>query len=450
MVFGFFPVRHRYLIAISLVLLVTSFLVLIRMRSNPEGAILPLNLISGLALIYPLVMILGIQISSAQSKISIKQQASNPSLPASAIPMLDTKAIGYQPDIYYIILDSYTNANVLEQCFSYDNSKFLDQLRELGFYVANDSRTNFTITDLSLASSLNMNYPQQMGAKPEDAANFAILANWIRDSVVLKALKQSGYKTVGFDSGYTPTDWTDANYYFSPEKGLKKFIGSINPFESMLMETSAGIILYDSRQQLPGSIKMILDSAYMLHRERILNTFQALESVPDIQEPTFAFAHILAPHNPFVFGPNGEFVPRNVPFTLNDDQNITSGFRYKRQYTDQVTYLNTRTIEVIQAILKKSSKPPIIIIQGDHGASRWITSKSGRSDILNAYYIPFKTDSLYQKITPVNSFRVIFNSAYNTSLPLLKDQTFYTTHSTIDTLLPVGSSKKKCNPAYMR
>ena len=107
---------------------------------------------------------------------------------------MDTKTIGYKPDIYYIILDSYTRADVLQECFSYDNSEFLDQLRGLGFYVADKSRTNFTITDLSLASSLNMDYPSQMGAKPEDAANNAMLAYWIRNSKVQKALKNIGYQ----------------------------------------------------------------------------------------------------------------------------------------------------------------------------------------------------------------------------------------------------------------
>ena len=374
----------------------------------------------------------------------------DPNVPSASIPVLDTKTIGYKPDIYYIILDSYTRADVLQECFSYDNSEFLDQLRELGFYVADKSRTNFTITDLSLASSLNMDYPSQIGAKPEDAANNAMLAYWIRNSTVLNALKKIGYKTVAFDTGYSPTDWADADHYFSPAKGINRFLSGINSYESMLMETSAGVILFETRRYLPNSLKMMLDSAYMLHRARILNIFQELGSVADIDEPTFTFAHILAPHNPFVFGPQGEYVSRNVPFTLNDDQAIKSGYRYIREYSDQVTYINTRTIEAVKAILERSSKPPIIIIQGDHGASRWVTSKAGRSDILNAYYIPVKAEGLYEKITPVNSFRVVFNSVYNTSLPLLKDQTFYTTHSTIDTLLPVGNSKRMCNPAYQK
>jgi hypothetical protein len=450
LLFGFIPIRIRYLIVICILLIGIAVWLLSRRRSKLDGAILPLNLISGLSLIYPLIVIIGLQITTARSTARIIQQASNSSSPTKDLPILDTTKSGYKPDIYYIILDSYTNGDVLKDCFAYDNSGFIDQLQKLGFYVATESRTNFTITDLSLASSLNMNYPQEMGSKPTDAADNTILANWIQDSMVQKALKKAGYKTVAFDNGYSPTDLINSDYYFSPEKGINKYLGGINPFESMLLKTTGGIILYEARDQLPNSIKMMLDSAFMLHRTRILNILQSLESVPDISEPTFTFAHILAPHNPFVFGPQGEYVSRNTPFTLNDDQEIKSGFKYISGYVDQVTYLNTRMIEIVKTILAKSSNPPIIIIQGDHGPSKWVTSKNGRSYILNAYFIPEGYKELYPEISPVNSFRVIFNSVFGTSLPLLKDETFFTTHSTIDKLLPVGKEEQKCNPEFVK
>ena len=49
-----------------------------------------------------------------------------------------------------------------------------------------------------------------------------------------------------------------------------------------------------------------------------------------------------------------------------------------------------------------------------------------RASILNAYYMPQgKTDLLYPAITPVNSFRVIFNTYFGTNYRLLPDQTYY-------------------------
>ena len=49
-----------------------------------------------------------------------------------------------------------------------------------------------------------------------------------------------------------------------------------------------------------------------------------------------------------------------------------------------------------------------------------------RLSILNAYYVNDQAkSSLYPSITPVNSFRVIFNSLFNTKIPLLDDTSYY-------------------------
>ena len=37
--------------------------------------------------------------------------------------------LGYAPDIYYIILDAYGRADVLEEMFGYDNTPFLQFAR---------------------------------------------------------------------------------------------------------------------------------------------------------------------------------------------------------------------------------------------------------------------------------------------------------------------------------
>jgi len=62
------------------------------------------------------------------------------------------------PDIYYIILDRYASASTLKEVYDFDNSEFLNYLSGKGFYVANESRANYTKTRSSLASSLNMDY----------------------------------------------------------------------------------------------------------------------------------------------------------------------------------------------------------------------------------------------------------------------------------------------------
>ena len=47
-----------------------------------------------------------------------------------------------------------------------------------------------------------------------------------------------------------------------------------------------------------------------------------------------------------------------------------------------------------------------------------------RMSIFNAYYFP-NDDFLYDDITPVNSFRVLFDSHFQTNYGLLEDRVFF-------------------------
>jgi len=79
-------------------------------------------------------------------------------------------------------------------------------------------------------------------------------------------------------------------------------------------------------------------------------------------------------------------------------------------------------IEIIKTILSKSKTPPIIIIQGDHS----YTWTQDRNKILNAYYLPEGgIANLYATISPVNTFRLIFNYYFGGDYELLPDVAYY-------------------------
>jgi hypothetical protein len=48
--------------------------------------------------------------------------------------------------------------------------------------------------------------------------------------------------------------------------------------------------------------------------------------------------------------------------------------------------------------------------------------------ILNAYYFPGGNDDLYPTITPVNTFRLIFNKYFDQDYPLLEDKALYSAY----------------------
>ena len=98
----------------------------------------------------------------------------------------------------------------------------------------------------------------------------------------------------------------------------------------------------------------------------------------------------------------------------------------------------------MQEIQTNDGSSSIIIIQGDHGTLSTdpgrIFNQGGtptrelieeRSAILNALFVPTtcKPAEFYQSITPVNSFRVTFNSCFGTDLELLEDQTYWSMYN---------------------
>jgi hypothetical protein len=379
-----------------------------RNRNKQPDITKSLNIIAGFLLIFPVFQLV---VFTAQV-IPVMSREPQADTDISALHLMEGHDL---PDVYYIILDSYTRGDVFQEIFEYDNTGFLDELRALGFYVASCSQANYSQTRLSLAASLNMEYLDEylanIGTHSEEMARVLPLT---RHSAVRQALEGLGYTTVSFETGHLPTQWEDTDYYLSSKAGLfseAQNLGRLNEFEVMLLQTSAGLLLTDATTGLPQLFGNVSHSHWETYRERILYTLDRLQEVPAIQGPKFVFAHILAPHPPYVFGPNGEFVQEEKGKILG--------------YRDQVAYVNQRMIPLLQAIIANSATPPIIILQGDHGPDSF--SPSDRMAILNAYYLPDGGEQLlYEKISPVNSFRIVFNTYFGGNYGLLEDISRYT------------------------
>ena len=318
-------------------------------------------------------------------------------------------SITTKPDVYYIILDAYARHDAL-MSLGYDNSEFLRELNDIGFYVASCSRSNYPQTAVSIASSLNMGYlwdviPNQ----GSDDRNSRPVYAGILHSQVRQEFEDLGYQIMAFDSGAGWLNWRDADQFIAPEPE-PFFSTHLDPFEYIFLDTAA---LHPLMTQ-----PFFLRNKYVYNYNRILFALEELPKLPQVETPKFVYVHMLIPHRPNIFLPDGsmnlntDFYTKGVGEGINRQVDIEG-------YLNNTKFINSRLPEVLRQIVQQSRTPPIIIIQGDHGYQL----PDIRFDNLNAYFFPDGNyAALYPKITPVNTFRAIFNTYFGTDYPMLKDQ----------------------------
>lgn len=332
-----------------------------------------------------------------------------------------------QPDIYYFIFDRYAGPKSLKEEYQFDNSKFFDFLKDKGFYLAEDSSTNYPKTSQSLGSSLNYEYINFLTEQTNGGASSdqTVVTPLTRNNKVIKFLKGKGYQYVHIGPAWNPTSINpnaDKNFLF--KDGL--YPGADEFTTGFLNTTIAAPMFKDIFRDRTAISQNPYNND---HRKRILFEMQSIAQVPEMPGPKFVFMHVLIPHDPFVFDKNCEPI----------DEEEVKKHDHVTNYLNQLTCANTMIMTMIDDILATSEKPPVIILQSDEGPfplktplppkQSWGTASTAllkeKFPILNAYLMPGASKKeLYQSITPVNSFRVLFNAYFDTKLPLLPDRNY--------------------------
>jgi hypothetical protein len=329
-----------------------------------------------------------------------------PDLPfASAAAVRDRRG----PDIYYIILDRYASEETLNDLYGFDNSDFLRYLEREGFYVAEGSRGNYPRTQLSLAASLHMQYLDYL-KEYEDETGFELINGLLKDYKAVEFLRSIGYR-------YFHIGW-----YWEPSADLNVVMDQLSEFSSQLYETTL-LWPLDERYGITGDLRHALWEQDRFYLDQLAASTQA-------PGPKFVYMHLLLPHDPYLFDSQGDYVSEEEASAKPSEVN----------YVEQLTYLNTRMKQIVGDLLARpESERPVIIIQADEGPypprfEEDIDSFTSRATdeelrqkfgILNAYYLPGITESgLYPSISPVNTFRLLFNRYFDADLPLLEDRSF--------------------------
>jgi hypothetical protein len=404
---GFLLGRHRYLVIAWLIFACLGGWWAIRKSQNYSSLTPTLNLMTVFLLAMPVAQLVFYEVRTNrfQSPEAVQRQENE------VLINVQKPNTPQLPDVYYIILDAYGRSDILLNTLGYDNSDFLRNLEDMGFYVADCAQSNYAKTDLSLSSSLNMDYltalDQTLTSENTDRVP---LWNLIKDNQVQKKLRSLGYTTIAFETGFYFSQLSNLDIFYSPER--KGF----NEFEILYVRTTLARLLDDA-----GWLARFHYTPEDRKRELVLYDLEKLQEIPAMPGPKFVFAHLVIPHQPFVFGPEGE--PLVIAEKVQKGNSFYTKRDYRTGYVNQITFISDRILQVVESILENSSIPPIIIIQGDHGPSHY--DKATRMGILNAFYFPDAHTDLYPDITPVNSFRVLFNTYFGTDFDVLEDVSYY-------------------------
>lgn len=322
-----------------------------------------------------------------------------------------------KPDIYYFIFDRYGSQSVLAEHYDFDNSEIVDFLEEKGFYVAGDSRANYLKTAHSLASTFHMDYLDFLRQDPRSrAGSWHPIYDMVKDHRVGRFLKSRGYEFIQVGAWWAPTQdspLADENYNFG-----------FTEFDNRYLEKTI----------LPAVLNAVAPASIYARRlqwdngqcQRVPEQIARVKDVARRDGPTFVFAHILVPHDPYVFTADGRCLrPEEMSKRTEPEA-----------YIEQVRFANSLIRDFVPALLAGDGPKPIIIIQADEGPFpkryrsgnlSWHEATRDELDIktgiLNAFYFP---DGDYRdldpQVTSVNTFRIVFDKYFGTGMGRLPER----------------------------
>ncbi|HEY3335030.1 MAG TPA: hypothetical protein VGK16_07295 [Candidatus Limnocylindrales bacterium] len=330
-----------------------------------------------------------------------------------APPVLARTTMTTSRDIYFLVFDRYGSAESLERRFGITDNDLYAWLRDEGFQVPAHSHANYRATDFSLAATLNMRYLDDLTTSVGRVSRDRTPAQaMFKDHAVGEFLKAEGYRYYQLGTWFQPT--RDI-----PIADENLVLGETSEFENVLTGTT----------MLPAIDRMLGRTTPELsfrdrHREGTLFELRQLRRVSTAPGRKFVFAHILLPHDPYVFRADGTPIPE-------DEAKATPEARL---YRNHLAFANAQIKDIVGYLLAgPEATRPIVIIEGDEGplACQSVDCVQTTPDYLRirlgnllAMYLPGVDERLPDTYSSVNTFRTVFRDYFGADLPPLPDRSF--------------------------
>ncbi len=394
-----FRVEHLTMLPLFLFLAGYSVWFLNRFKTKKAATIWRwITLVSVLLITITILKLIPIEVKKAQTQRAAAREQ---------IATVSAAGNNY-PDIYYLLFDEFSGFEAMRAYFNNTEvDGFKAFLEDTGFFVGEEVYGSSNHTVHQMAVRLNYNeYPYIHGDQPiwhEALANASGIAY----------LDAKGYSTMVFEeiSMLHPTlPNIKADYLFHYNHNSSEDLGTL--FDEY------GVLVADTTMAYAFERQYKVDNPHdLMHRDFLYFVKARLPNLDDVPGPRFVYAHLMIPHQPFMFDRNGALI---------DSAFFRSWNSYEGQYIYTMKYIE----ELVTDILKNAdpANPPVIILQSDHGARIRKNNEELPGfpqdmlrNILFAVYLPgYDISTIPQDVNPINTLPIVFNHYFGEDIPLME------------------------------
>ena len=261
------------------------------------------------------------------------------------LPSSDSLTAEPRRNVYAVLLDAYPRADTLMEYFDFDNRAFLDALEERGFAVANNSHSHYPSTIQVVPTMMYERPLDELIDSEWEGTDDQYRQMWrlLNAAPVPQAYRDAGYTTYSVVSGAAALDWRTADVVLE------------SPWLSALEEH----LLRN------GLLSAVLPFDAM-HRASILDTIDNIEATAGTS-PRFVFAHVMSPHDPYVFAADGS-PAKPCGFPCQNHVGPPNPMLADREI-GQITFLNGRILQAVDHIITVDPEATVIVFS-DHGIRR--------------------------------------------------------------------------------
>jgi len=325
------------------------------------------------------------------------------------------------PDIYYIVLDEFGDTAVISEIFQKEDelAQFKSKLQERNFFIFEQLSSRTASTTTEMASRLNI----KAYDGPEQTRDIDYMISEINNAAVYDIFKQYGYKTAVYPGYYYLLKHSFTVPQIKADLVLSIDSKESNTLARQFVQFEVIPILLDYTLYNPFVVTSLENNNTYKQNWRNFALF-AFNEIPNVKSkidaPFFLYAHITAPHVPYVFDANG-----GIPDESCDKDAYC--------FYDQYVFVANQVIALVDRILAQypEDRPPIIIVQSDHGfrnnvGDGWVSipdyPEDYRKRIFFATNFPgYEVALAEEDFDPIDTFPILFNSLFETNIPVVSD-----------------------------